>query len=61
VISFNDEFFNEKAPVDLKIKVLKETNDTLAEQYIGFCRVFNSFSIISHIDLFKYLDFFVSL
>lgn len=41
VISLNDEFFDGKAPIDLKIKVLKETNHTIAGQYIGFCRVFN--------------------
>lgn len=41
VISFNDELFDKKAPVDLKINVLKETNHTIAGQYIGFCRVFN--------------------
>ncbi|MCM1133197.1 MAG: hypothetical protein NC340_06965 [Ruminococcus flavefaciens] len=41
VVSFNDEFFDGKAPIDLKIKVLRETNSTLAGQYIGFCRVFN--------------------
>lgn len=41
IISFNDKFFDGKALIDLKVKVLKETNHTIAGQYIGFCRVFN--------------------
>ena len=41
VISFNEVYFDGKAPVEMKIKVLKDVNATLYGQYIGFCKVFN--------------------
>ena len=40
-VSLNDTYFGGNAPVDLKIKVLDEVNDTIYGQYIGFCKIFN--------------------
>ena len=40
-VSFNDNFFDGDSPVELKIRVLNETNMTIYGQYIGFCKVFN--------------------
>ena len=40
-ISFKDDFFDGDSPVDLKIKILSKTDETIYGQYIGFCRVYD--------------------
>lgn len=40
-VSFSDNFFDGDSPVELKVRVLNETNMTIYGQYIGFCKVFN--------------------
>lgn len=40
-ISFKDDFFDGNSPVDLKIKILSQTNETIYGQYIGFCKVYD--------------------
>lgn len=40
-ISFKDDFFGGDAPVDLKIKILSKTDETIYGQYIGFCKVYD--------------------
>ena len=40
-ISFSNDFFGGDSPVDIRVKVLKEINDTIYGQYIGFCKVFD--------------------
>lgn len=41
-ISLNEEYFGGDAPIDLRIRVLKQTDaSTLHGQYIGFCRVYD--------------------
>ena len=41
IISLNDEFFEGKSGLDVKIKVFSKVDETLAGQYIGFCRVYD--------------------
>ena len=38
-ISFKDDFFGGDSPVDLNIRILSKTDDTIYGQYIGFCKV----------------------
>lgn len=40
-ISFNHDYFDGDAPVDLQIKILSNTDETIYGQYIGFCRVYD--------------------
>ena len=40
-ISFNDDFFGGEAPIDLRVKILSVTDETLYGQYIGFCKVYD--------------------
>ena len=40
-VSLNNDFFDGKAPVDIKIKVLTNADKTICGQYIGFCKVFD--------------------
>lgn len=40
-VSFSEDYFDGDSPVDLKVKVLKEVNQTIYGQYIGFCKVFD--------------------
>lgn len=41
VVSFSEDFFNGDSPVDIKVKVLNKSDETICGQYIGFCKVFN--------------------
>ena len=41
VISLNEDYFGGGAPVDLRVKVIDEIDETLCGQYIGFCQIFN--------------------
>lgn len=42
VVSFRDDFFDGNCPVDLKVKIIKDSGtDTIISQYIGFCKVLN--------------------
>lgn len=40
-ISFKDDFFDGDSPVDLRIKILSRTDETIYGQYIGFCKVYD--------------------
>lgn len=40
-ISFNEDFFNGKSPVDIRVKILNQADNTIYGQYIGFCKVFD--------------------
>ena len=39
--SFNDVYFNGKAPIDIKIKIISKIDDSICGQYIGFCKILN--------------------
>lgn len=41
VISLNDEFFDGKADIEVKVNVLSKVDTTLSGQYIGFCKVYD--------------------
>lgn len=40
-ISFAEEFFGGDSALDLKVKVIKDVNEQIAGQYIGFCKVYD--------------------
>lgn len=41
MVSFSEDYFDGDSPVDIKVKVLHKTDETICGQYIGFCKVFN--------------------
>lgn len=41
IVSFSEDYFGGNSPVDIKVRVLHEADDTICGQYIGFCKVFN--------------------
>ena len=41
-VSLSEEFFDGNPDIELRVKVLSQINTTLAGQYIGFCKVFDT-------------------
>ena len=40
-LSLKEDFFGGDAPIDLKVKILTNVDDTIYGQYIGFCKVYD--------------------
>ena len=40
-VSLNDTFFEGTSPVDVKVKVFHQIDESICGQYVGFCRVFD--------------------
>ena len=40
-ISFKESYFEGDAPIDLEVNVLKEVDEKICGQYIGFCKVYD--------------------
>lgn len=48
VLSMNEEFFGGDSPIDIRIKVLREVDETICGEYVGFCHVYDEQRKIYH-------------